>query len=212
MVDAANFLDTYESFLAIEKQLERPTCSSSTRPTWPRRGTVEQIKEIVEEFNPEPRFYETVYADVEFDGPVPRGERSRAGGHGRSRGLSMTEEELEAYIENLSGDETAEVTPPDRLLSKVVDGRPAPRPSFASGSSRTSQRVVRGPRAWWNSRSGLAVQHGERQVDVGPLPRQRPGGRGASTAWFSSPARRTLKRSNAYSTRRTPDGSDCPIT
>lgn len=179
LVDAANFLDTYESFLAIEKQLAASDVFIINKLDLVEPETVEEIKEIVRAFNPEPRFYETVYADVSFGGlfrggglrglaagdgtpaageaassdgsPAPQGAASAGavgvdGGPGGAGGApaAMTEEELEAYIDDLLADETAEVTPPDRLLSLVVDWPGGAQEELRAWLGALPVRVVRG--------------------------------------------------------------------
>ncbi len=129
LVDAANFLDTYESFLAIEKQLESSDVFIINKIDLAEPGDLEKIKAIIEELNPEPRFYETTYADVDFGDLFHTGALEGRTGEG-GVGLSMTEEELEAYIEDLLCDETAEVTPPDRLLSMVAEWAPSSEAEF----------------------------------------------------------------------------------
>jgi G3E family GTPase len=137
LIDAANFLDTYESFLAIEKQLAASDVFIINKLDLVDEDTVEKIKEIVRSFNAEPRFYETVYADVSFEGLFesgglrgvtdsmsgPSGAEAEADSLsvGQAPASRMSEEELEDYIDGLLSDETAEVTPPDRLLSLVVE-------------------------------------------------------------------------------------------
>ncbi|MHB0980804.1 MAG: CobW family GTP-binding protein [Thermoleophilia bacterium] len=166
LVDAANFLDTYESFLAIEKQLAASDVFIINKLDLVEPETVEQIKEIVRGFNPEPRFYETVYADVSFDGLFRGGGlRGLAAGDGASASqgaaagdggpaggpggagetpATMTEEELEAYIDDLLTDETAEVTPPDRLLSLVVEWPGGSQEELRAWLGALPVRVVRG--------------------------------------------------------------------
>lgn len=186
LVDAANFLDTYESFLAIEKQLAASDVFIINKLDLVEPGTVEEIKAIVRAFNPEPRFYETVYADVSFDGlfrggglrglaardgapaaggaassdgsPASQGAtvRDASAGDGATAGAdggpagpggtpaAMTEDELEAYIDDLLADETAEVTPPDRLLSLVVEWPGRSQEELRAWLGGLPARVVRG--------------------------------------------------------------------
>lgn len=160
LVDAANFLDTYESFLAIEKQLAASDVFIINKLDQVGPETVEAIKEIVRGFNPEPRFYETVYADVSFEGlfregglrgladdaagaAAPGGAGSGDGGEGPAP-HAMTEEELESYIDDLLADETAEVTPPDRLLSLVVEWPGGTQEGLRAWLGGLPDRVVRG--------------------------------------------------------------------
>jgi G3E family GTPase len=157
LVDAANFLDTYESFLAIEKQLESSDIFIVNKVDLSNPGEVARIEEVILGFNPEARFIETTFADVDFDGLFGEGALREAvagdanGGvaAGTGRGedaagmLSMTEEQLDRYIDALLEDETAEVTPPDRLLSTVVEWGPGSRQEFESWLERLP-KLVRG--------------------------------------------------------------------
>jgi G3E family GTPase len=137
LIDAANFLDTYESFLAIEKQLEASDVFIINKVDLAAPGDVDRIKAVVREFHPEPRFYEARLADVPFTELFGSGSLHGAGvgstplnegGVGAPAmaapaaqdGLELGPEALEEYIERLLDDETAEVTPPDRLQSLVV--------------------------------------------------------------------------------------------
>ncbi len=159
VVDADNFLDTYESFLAIEKQLAASDVFIINKIDLVSPETIEQIKEIVRDFNPEPRFYETVYADVSFDGLFREGGlRGLSGAVGPPSDLSnadvereegrtpspLTAAELEAYIDDLLDDETAEVTPPDRLLSLVVHRPEDTEDELRAWLAGLPERVVRG--------------------------------------------------------------------
>jgi len=152
VVDADNFLDTYESFLAIEKQLAASDVFIINKIDLVSPQTVEEIKEIVRGFNPDPRFYETVYADVSFEGLFREGGLRRLAaadddpdGQGPADSLPvMSEAELEAYIDDLLSDETAEVTPPDRLMSLVVEWPGGSQSELRSWLAGLPERVVRG--------------------------------------------------------------------
>jgi G3E family GTPase len=129
LIDGANFLDTYESFLAIEKQLESSDVFVINKMDLTPREHVPRIKEIVQQFNPGARFLESTFAEVKFDGLFREGALAETVSSG-SEVLMLTEEELEAYVERLLEDEAAEVTPPDRLLSTVVELEPGTRKKF----------------------------------------------------------------------------------
>lgn len=164
LIDAAHFLDTYESFLAIEKQLEASDVFIINKTDLVGEEAIGEIKDVVEGFNPEPRFLEAVYADVPFSDlfaqgtlrGVISGERPDAAdgageaervGEAEAPGVeasTLTPEELDQYIDGLLSDETAEVTPPDRLLSLVVDGVPTEREALGSWMEQLPDGVVRG--------------------------------------------------------------------
>ena len=168
LIDAVNFLDTYESFLAIEKQLAASDIFIINKTDLVGEETIGAIKKVVEGFNSEARFLEAVYADVPFSDLFEQGTlhgavsgRSSGGvlesdaaerqgeaeveagvpGTGRS---ALTPEELDQYIDGLLSDETAEVTPPDRLLSLVVEGVPTNRRALKSWMDQLPRGVIRG--------------------------------------------------------------------
>ncbi len=141
LVDAENFLDTYESFLAIEKQLASSDVFIINKVDLVAPEMVAEIRTIVESFNPDPAFYEAIYAEVPFgdlfrQGGLSGRVRDVAASFGAETGTAgaaagapadMTEEQLDGYIDDLLNDETAQVTPPDRLLSHVLEWSPGHR-------------------------------------------------------------------------------------
>lgn len=145
LIDAANFLDTYESFLAIEKQLESSDVFIVNKLDLSSPEEVNEIERITRSFNPDARFIETTFAEVEFDGLFDQGVL-RATALERQESAEppgLTEEQLEAYIERLLEDEGAEVTPPDRLLSRVVHWGPGRGEDFEDWLAGLP-RLVRG--------------------------------------------------------------------
>src|SRR5664279_2408053 len=191
LVDAANFLDTYESFLAIEKQLAASDIFIINKTDLVGEETIGAIKKVVEGFNSEARFLEAVYADVPFSDLFEQGTlhgavsgRSSGGvlesdaaerqgeaeveagvpGAGRS---ALTPEELDQYIDGLLSDETAEVTPPDRLLSLVVEGVPTNRRALKSWMDQLPRGRHPGQGHPADGRGAHAPEHGERAVDTG---------------------------------------------
>ena len=151
LVDAANFLDTYDSFLAIEKQLASSDMFIINKLDLAEPGAVDEIKDIVHGFNPDPVFYEATFAQVPFDDLFRQGGLS-----GRVRDLAtdgadavrptpadMTDGELEAYIDGLLSDRTAQVTPPDRLLSLVLERAVADEAGFRAWADALPPKLVR---------------------------------------------------------------------
>ncbi|GAB4253918.1 MAG: GTP-binding protein [Thermoleophilia bacterium] len=149
LIDAANFLDTYESFLAIEKQLAASDVFIINKVDLVEPGEIEKIKQVVRGFHPEPRFYEATYADVPFGALFRQGSLEGAltgGAPGAGAGdepRRLSEEELEAYIEDLLNDETAQVTPPDRLQSLVLSWPPGPEAALRIWLDGLTPKVVR---------------------------------------------------------------------
>lgn len=152
LVDAANFLDTYESFLAIEKQLTFSDVFIINKLDLVASEVVGEIRAIVESFNPDPVFYEATYAEVPFGdlfrqgglrGRVHDAAYAGAAGAVMSTPADMTEEQLEGYIDDLLNDEVAQVTPPDRLLSHVLEWAPGTEAGFKEWLASLPPRFVR---------------------------------------------------------------------
>jgi G3E family GTPase len=165
LIDAANFLDTYESFLAIEKQLEASDVFIINKVDLASPGDVDRIRAVVREFHPAPRFYEATFADVPFAelfgsgslrggpsrttaSPLGAGSSGAAAATGSAsgadEGLGLSPEALDEYIERLLDDETAEVTPPDRLQSLVVRPPAGSLDELRAWFARLPPRLVRG--------------------------------------------------------------------
>lgn len=118
IIDAAHFLGAYGAFQSIEKQLESSTLFIINKVDTADRSTIDQIKDVVKTHHPEPMFYETVYADIDFSSIFFSDETERTTSEA-TEGEPMTQSELDEYVEALLDDPEAQVTPPDRLLSAV---------------------------------------------------------------------------------------------
>jgi G3E family GTPase len=150
LVDAENFLDTYESFLAIEKQLASSDVFIINKVDLATTEVVDEIRAIVESLNPDPVFYEATYAEVPFgelfrQGGLTGRVRDAASGAGPavSAPVDMTEEQLDGYIDDLLNDQAAQVTPPDRLLSHVLEWAPGTEAAFNEWLASLPSRLVR---------------------------------------------------------------------
>jgi G3E family GTPase len=121
IIDAAHFLDAYDAYASIEKQIASSTVFIINKVDASSRQQIEQVKEVIRGFHPGPKFYETAYADLPLEaffdfitaGPASvEGAASAA-----SETTVMTETELDAYIDRLLDSPELEITPPDVLVS-----------------------------------------------------------------------------------------------
>ena len=118
VIDARNFLEAYEVYTSLEKQIASSTLFLINKIDQASRETIDQIKEIIRSLHPDPEFFETTYADI----PVERfffsetGEAQPAAAT-MDKAPTLTPEELEQYLEEMLETITAEMTPPDRLMS-----------------------------------------------------------------------------------------------
>jgi G3E family GTPase len=119
VIDARNFLEAYEVYTSLEKQIASSTLFLINKIDQASRETIDQIKDMVRSLHPDPEFFETTYAEI----PVERfffteaGEAQPAAAAAQDKTPALTPEELEQYLEEMLETITSEMTPPDCLMS-----------------------------------------------------------------------------------------------
>ncbi|MBU2646999.1 hypothetical protein KKI24_19985 [bacterium] len=119
LIDAVNFEDAYDTFTSVEKQIESATVFIINKIDEADEKVVSKVKEIVHRHHPDPVFHETTFADIPFGnylsvsdhGPEEEGKETEA----------VTSEILETYIEDLLADPDYSMTPPDLLMSSILE-------------------------------------------------------------------------------------------
>jgi len=121
IIDAAHFLDAYDTYASIEKQIASSSVFIINKVDASSRQQIEQAKEVIRGFHPGPKFYETVYANLPLEAFFDFVTECSAPAEGAPTGASkipvMTEAELDAYIDRLLDSPELEITPPDILIS-----------------------------------------------------------------------------------------------
>ncbi|SHF15318.1 GTPase, G3E family [Desulfofundulus australicus DSM 11792] len=115
IIDAANFLDAFQVYASVEKQISSSSTFIINKIDLATRDQVEEIKSLVKRYHPDPRFYETTYADINVAGLLSLGQTPAGAGY--EPGQPMSAEELERYVEDLLSDLHESLTPPDLLMS-----------------------------------------------------------------------------------------------
>lgn len=123
IIDARNFVDAFETYTAIEKQIASSTCFLINKVDLATPEIIENIKGVVRNFHPAPQFYETTYAQMPlekfFMDQSAEDNSAKAALPGGSDQPSLTAEQLDRYLEEMMDVITAEMTPPDCLMSAV---------------------------------------------------------------------------------------------
>jgi G3E family GTPase len=123
IIDARNFLDAFETYTAIEKQIASSTCFLINKVDLATPEIIENIRGVVRNFHPAPEFYETTYADIPlgkfFSDQSAADESGKTALPAESDDPSLTTEQLDRYLEEAMDIITAEMTPPDCLMSAV---------------------------------------------------------------------------------------------
>jgi G3E family GTPase len=118
LIDAANFLEQYEVFIALEKQIESADRFIVNKVDISDADTIRKTKDVILNHNPNAEFIETSYGKVDFEGlfsGVPRvGLKPPTAGDEDEQLLS--EIQLDRLIERVLEDQDAQLEPPDRLV------------------------------------------------------------------------------------------------
>jgi G3E family GTPase len=121
VIDAAHFLDAYGAFASIEKQIASSTVFIINKIDDASPETIEETKNVVRQFHPDPSFFETTYADIPLadffdfaepdlpETPTPQPEKAKM--------PVLSEEALDQFIDDLLDSPDLEITPPDTLMS-----------------------------------------------------------------------------------------------
>ena len=83
--------------------------------------TIDKVKKVVHEFHPDPYFFETTYADIPLEQFLfpeePAAQVDEDSVRKKRERRVLSENELDAFVDDLLDDPDLEITPPDRLLS-----------------------------------------------------------------------------------------------
>jgi G3E family GTPase len=121
IIDAQHFLDAYNAFASVEKQIASSSVFIINKIDVAPTESVEETKNIIKQFHPDPLFFETTYADIplepffDFLKEAPVEPETAAAPRAKMSNLSTAE--LEEFIDDLLDSPDLEITPPDKLMS-----------------------------------------------------------------------------------------------
>lgn len=121
IIDAAHFLDAYQVYVSLEKQIASSTAFIINKTDMASPETIIEVKDVVREFHPDPIFFNTTYADIPleqfFDFAVKRDTDKSAEPENQAYPTPLTDEQLDRFIADLLDRPELEITPPDALMS-----------------------------------------------------------------------------------------------
>ncbi len=120
ILDAVHFLDAYDAYASLEKQIASSTAFILNKTDLATPEQVAGVKEVVARFHPDPAFHETAYCDIPLDHFFPEGFLEEPGEGGEApaeRMPRLTDAQLDQFIEELLDSPDLQTTPPDQLLS-----------------------------------------------------------------------------------------------
>jgi G3E family GTPase len=121
VIDAAHFLDAYGVYASLEKQIATSTVFIINKIDVASPEVIEETKNVIRQFHPNPFFYDTTYADIPlekyFDLEAQDTVDSKAFKSESSEASLLSDEELDKFIDDLLDSPDLEITPPDTLMS-----------------------------------------------------------------------------------------------
>jgi G3E family GTPase len=121
LIDAAHFLDAYGAFASLEKQIASSTVFIINKVDIASPEAVEETKNVIRQFHPDPLFFDTTFADIPLDRFFDFEQKDsvdRAAPESAKKQVPvLSEEELDQFIDDLLDSPDLEITPPDTLVS-----------------------------------------------------------------------------------------------
>jgi G3E family GTPase len=115
IIDAQHFLDAYNAYASIEKQIASSSVFIINKTDVAPPETIEETKKVIHQFHPDPQFFETVYADIPLEQFFDHLSQTPIRQPAKMPVLSAAE--LEKFIDDLLDSPDLEITPPDTLMS-----------------------------------------------------------------------------------------------
>jgi G3E family GTPase len=121
VIDAAHFLDAYGVYASLEKQIATSTVFIINKIDVASSAAIEETKDVIRQFHPNPFFYDTTYADIPLDKFFELEEQDSIDSETPEPEMAevslLSEEELQKFIDDLLDSPDLEITPPDTLMS-----------------------------------------------------------------------------------------------
>ena len=120
LIDAAHFMEAFDTFASVEKQLASSTVFIINKTDMVEKDVIEQIKLLVLEHHPDPLFYETTFSNIplgSFPFLASKANESQAVDQAQMSSSILSSKELDDFIGDLLNQPDQEITPPDQLAS-----------------------------------------------------------------------------------------------
>ena len=121
IIDAVHFLDAYQVYAAIEKQIESSSLFIINKTDMASAEKITEIKKVVRQFHAAPVFFETTYADIPLSPFLRFDDQSRfdetASDIPEKNRPILSPEEFETFLDSLLDDPALESIPLDNFVS-----------------------------------------------------------------------------------------------
>ena len=120
IIDAAHFMEAFDTFASVEKQLASSTVFIINKADQVAKNVIDEIKRVVREHHPDPIIYETTYSNIplgSFPFMASKSDEFNATEQLNPTSLTLAPKELDDFIAELLNQPGLETTPPDQLAS-----------------------------------------------------------------------------------------------
>ncbi|MBI5252714.1 MAG: GTP-binding protein [Desulfomonile tiedjei] len=170
LIDTANFLEQYEIFTAIEKQIEAADNFILNKMDEIDRETAERVKETILKHNPNASFVECTYAQVDVAGVFRTALRASPAIEETSKEDELlTNDELENVVDRILDDEAGQVAPPDRLISFVCRWIPGKIDGFRRIADNLPSDIVRAKGFLFENGQSYLYSHVGHKYEIVPF-------------------------------------------
>ncbi len=127
IIDAVHFLEAFDTFASVEKQLASSTVFIINKIDCVGKDVIEKIKKVVRENHPEPLFFETTFSNIplesfSFFAEKNTGEQDAEMVQDAVFSI-LSAKELDKFISDLLDQPDLQTTPPDQLASVTYKWR-----------------------------------------------------------------------------------------
>ncbi len=146
IIDAAHFLEAYDTFASVEKQLATSTVFIINKTDLVENNVIEKIKQVVRENHPDPLFYETTFSNIPLESFPFLGEKAHSSEsveQAQESSSVLPPKELDNFIDTLLKQPGQEMTPPDQLASVTYSWNGGDVEEIKSMASKLPASVVR---------------------------------------------------------------------
>ena len=121
VIDAVHFIDAYGVYASLEKQIASSTVFIINKIDLASPETIENTKNVIRQFHPDPSFFETTYSEIPLESfldlTAPASPDPETPQPEKINTTLLSDEELEQFIDDLLDSPDLEITPPDTLMS-----------------------------------------------------------------------------------------------
>ncbi|MEW6137135.1 MAG: CobW family GTP-binding protein [Thermodesulfobacteriota bacterium] len=171
LIDAENFVEQYEVFTAVERQVESTDRFIINKVDLSNKDTIERIKEVVRRHKPNAEFVETTYARVDFKGlfaEAQRVELEQSVTPDEGERL-LSEAELDKLVEQALEDQAAQLEPADRLVSMTCRWLSGTLNDFRHVAENLPSDVIRAKGFVFENGRPYFYSHVGRSFELGPF-------------------------------------------